>query len=147
MRVEAVTELPRELAHVRVHAGDPDRDLRVRDRSGAEERRHEREAVVVALEARLGAVLPAVPDCADAEDHLAEARAWCFPLDAEAPFVVAFHLCPEPEDEATLRLRREVPRDLRVHERAAWKGDGDGRAELDPLAVLPDERERQIGVV
>ena len=72
VNVKAVAELAREPCDVGIHAGDEDRYLGVLDRTRAEERRHQRVLVELALEIELRAVLPAVPDRAQRENNLAE---------------------------------------------------------------------------
>src|SRR5262245_37909639 len=72
VNVEAVAELAREPCDVGIHARDVDRHLRVLDWTGAEERRHQRVVIELALEVELRAVLPAVPDCTQREDDFAE---------------------------------------------------------------------------
>ena len=119
----------------------------MRDRPGIEEGRHEREPIVLALEARARVVLPAIPDRADGDDHLPQPRPGRVPRDAEAALVVSLHLRAEAENEASLRLRLQIPRDLRMHERAARERDRDRRAEVDARRMLGGERERQVGVV
>src|ERR1035437_8610467 len=119
MDVEAVAQLAGEAAHVRVHAGDVDRRSRIGKRTGVEERRHQREVVELAHEARTRAILPAVPDGVDHLDHLAQLRARMFPLHSEAALVVAFDLRAETEDETSARKLLQVPSNLRQHQRAA----------------------------
>ena len=147
MDVEAVGELAGEPAHVGVQARDVDLGQRTIERRGAEERRHQAELVVLALEPGPRAVLPHVPDVADQEDHLAEPRARRQPRRRVAALVVALHLRAEPEDEAAARGGLEVPGDLGVDERAAREGHGDVGADRDALGRGRRERGGEIRVV
>src|SRR5439155_20207274 len=105
-------------------ARDVDLGQRTIERRGAEERRHQAELVVLALEPGPRAVLPHVPDMADQEDHLAEPRARRQPRRRVAALGVALHLRAEPEDGAAARGGLEVPADLHGDGRGAWAGDG-----------------------
>src|SRR5712691_11892211 len=97
--VQAVAHLARDPAHVLVHARDVHGDLRVLDRSGVEERRHQVEAVELPLEVELGPVLPGIPNGPERLDDLAHLRPGRLELHREAPLVVALHLRAEAEDE------------------------------------------------
>ena len=106
------------------------RNLRVLDRPRVEERRHQRELVVLAPERRPRAVLPVVPDRADHLDVLAQPRPRRrVPRRPVATDVVALHLRPQPEQEAPVRELLQVPRQLRRHHRAARERDRHRRAE------------------
>ena len=107
---------------------------------GLKNGRHERVRVEVALEVELGAVVPAVPDGPDGEDHLAHARRGVRPLHREPLGDVGLDLAAEAEHEPALRVRLQVPGDLRQRHRVAGEGDGDAGAELDLLGVLARRR-------
>src|SRR5581483_5767327 len=147
MDVEAVGELAREPGDVGVDARDVDRDVRPLDRRRAEERGHEAELVVLAFEAGPDVVLPDVPDVTDQLDHLAESGAGRRPRRRVASLVVPLHLRPEAEDEAAARQHLEVPRDLRVHERAPRERDGDVRADRHVIGRGRGEHAWQVGIV
>src|SRR3990170_8790610 len=100
--VKAVADFAGDPADVLVDAGDIDRDLRVLDGPGIEEGGHQVEAVELPPEVELGPVLPAVPDRAERQDHLADPRPRRLPLHGEAPLVVALDLGAEPQDEAAV---------------------------------------------
>ena len=76
------------------------RGVPVRVRAGVEERRHQRVLVELAAEVELRARVPAVPDRADREDHLAHPRRGVAPRHREALLDVRLDLRAEPEDEA-----------------------------------------------
>src|SRR5262249_13694711 len=99
------------------------------------------------LEARLGAVLPDVPDVADEQDHLAQPRAGGRPGRRVAALVVTLHLRPEAQDEAAAGRRLQVPADLRMHQGAARKGDGDVGADGDPLRAGRGDGGTQVWIV
>src|SRR5579862_8956180 len=147
MDVDAVGELAREPAHVGVHGRDVDGNVRPLERCGREERRHQAELVVLPLEAGTRPVLPHVPDVADELDHLAQPRAGCRPRCGVPPLVVALHLRAEAEDEAATRRGLEVPRDLRVHQRAARERDRDVRADRRVIRRARRDRAREVRIV
>ena len=119
----------------------------VRVRARVEERRHQRVRVEVAAEVELRAVVPAVPDGADGEDHLPHARRRVAPRHREALGDVRLDLAAEAEDEPALRERLQVVADVGQQHRVAGERDGDGRAELDLLRVLGGEQQREERVV
>lgn len=126
-----------------------DRDVRRGDRLGTEDRREQREAVVLALvPARRFGVLEGLEDRAQAGDVLAKPRAGgADPGYAIAPFAVALDLRTEPECEAAVRKALQVPRHLRNDHRRARKGDRDPGLETNALRVLGRDQEREEGVV
>src|SRR4051812_2536066 len=111
------------------------------DRAGVEERRHQRELVVLASERRPRGVLPVVPDRPNHMDVLAKPRAGRrIPWRAVATDVVALHLRAEAEEKAAVGELLQVPRELRRDHRAAWEGDGHGRAQGELRCVLAGEQ-------
>jgi hypothetical protein len=147
VNVEAVAELAREPRDVGIHARDEDRHLRMLDRTGTEERRHQRVLVELALEVELGAVLPAVPDRSQSEDDLAELFTGRLPLDAEASLVVPLDLRAKAEDEPAARIRLQVPGDVGENHGCPGEGDGNRSAERDPSSGGGDRGQREKRIV
>src|SRR5207302_719346 len=81
-------------------------------------------AVKLAAEVELRVRVPAVPDRPHREDELAHSFRRMRPRGAEALLDVGLDLRPEPEDEATLRERLQVPAEVRQVHGAAGEGDG-----------------------
>ena len=144
---EPVARLAGHLGHALAHPGQEDLGVAVRVGARVEERRHQGVGVEVAAEVERGAVVPAVPDGADGEDHLAHARRRRRPLHGEALGDVRLDLGAEAEDEPTPRVGLQVVGDLGQVHRVAGEGHGDAGAELDVGGVLGREQEREEGVV
>src|SRR6267143_5299035 len=147
VHVQAVADLAGHAAHRRVHARDEHGHARMLDGAGVEERRHEVEAEELALEVELRPVLPAVPDRAQGQDHLAHFLLGRLEVHREATLVVALHLRAEPEDEPPARGLGEVPGNMREDHGAARKRDGDRGTELDLRGDGGGDGERQEGIV
>src|SRR5205823_5666833 len=105
------------------------------------------ELIVLPLKPGTRAVLPDVPDVTDELDHLAEPRAGRGPRRRVAALVMTLHLRAEPEDEAAARRRLQVPRDLRVDERAPRERDGDVRADRHVVGRRRGGRARKVRIV
>jgi hypothetical protein len=75
MRAQAVGDLADDLAHYRIDRGELDRDVRMLDGAGIEQRHHEVDVVVRSPHIELGAVLPAIPHGTHSLDVLADPRA------------------------------------------------------------------------
>src|SRR3989441_11830482 len=99
MDVQSVAEFSREHAHPRVHAGEENRNLRMLDRTGIEEGRHEVDLVELAFEFQSLASLPRTPDRPQRAYHLSHAGDWGLPLHPETPLDVALHLTSQTEDQ------------------------------------------------
>jgi hypothetical protein len=87
-----------------------DRDVRVLDRARIEERNHQAQVVVRALEGERRALLPRRPHRAHRPDVVAHPRPGRPVRQAEPPRDVAPHLAAEPQDEAPARELLDVPR-------------------------------------
>ena len=144
---EAVGHLAGDLGHQLADAGEEHLRVAVRVRARVEERRHQRVGVEVAAEVELGAVVPAVPDGADGQDHLAHAGRRVRPRHREALGDVRLDLRAEAEHEAAPGLRLQVVGRVGQRHRVAGEGDGDARAELERVGVLGGEDEREERVV
>ena len=147
MHVHAVAELSRHPAHVGVHRRDHDGNLRMLDRPGIEEGRHDVEGVELALEVELGAVLPAVPDGADGPHRLGHLGPRRLELDGESPLVVRLDLAAQPEEEAAARGLLQIPRDHGRDHGAPREHGGDIGAELDPGGDGARHGQGQEGIV
>ena len=147
VHVQAVADLPRDPAHVLVHAGDEDGDLRMRDRSGVEERRHQIEAIELALEGQLGPVLPAVPDVPEGQDDLAHLRSGRLELHREAALVVPLYLRAQAQHEAAIGGVLQIPCDVGEDHRASRKRHRDRRAEPDPRRDARGDSQRKKRIV
>src|SRR5580700_1985496 len=101
MRMETIACLARQPQDVLIESRDVDGNVGPVVMRRSEERRHQGEVVILALELELGAALvPAFENRAQGIYILAQARYRRFPLGAVAPLDVAFDLGAEPEDEA-----------------------------------------------
>ena len=89
------------------------------DRRRREVRRHQGEAVMLALVGGLLAGLPAAPDRAQHLDVFAHARRRRRPRHREAPLVVAAHLRAQPDHEAAAGRAGEIPADFGHRHRGA----------------------------
>ncbi len=145
---EPVAQLAGEAPHVGVHGGDLDGDVRVLDGARVEERRHQAELVVLALELWSPSVLEAVEHRLHAQDVLAQPRPGRRgPRRRVTPLDVGLHLGTEADREAALRKVLEVPRHLGGRHGAARKGDGDVGGQPHALGVLGRDRQRKERVV
>ncbi len=145
--MEPVADLAGHLGHVRIDGRYVDGDARVLDGARVEEGRHEVEAVGLASEVERRAVLPACPDRAERQHHLAQPRPRRLPLEREAPLVVRLDLGAEAEHESAARGLLEVPGRVGEDHRASREGDGDGRAQLHAGGIGARDRQRQEGIV
>src|SRR5690242_2035438 len=74
MNVKPIANLSRHATHVRIHTRHIDRDLRMFNAPGIEERRHQTEVVKPTVESEWGSILPAIPDRAQREHYLPQLR-------------------------------------------------------------------------
>ncbi len=116
-------------------------------RRRAEERRHQGQFEIFSLKIEPGLILPTVPDRSDGENDFAHLLHRLVPADAEATFVVAFHLRAEAENKSAFGKPRQVPTDMRENGRTACKRNGDARAQAQTGAMLRREHQRQERVV
>ena len=86
-------------------------------------------------------------DCPDRLDVLGHLRGRMLERDPEPILVHPLHLRAEAEDEPALRVLRHVEADVRHRQRRAAEGDGDRRAERDPLGRLGRLEQLQERVV
>ena len=119
----------------------------MRDRSGIEEWRHEIEVVEFAFEAKMRTVLPAIPDRAESQYHLAQLRSGRFEFHREAPLIVRSHLRPKSEDEASCGGFLKVPCRVGSDHGTTGKGNGDRCDELDLRSCRCSNTERQERIV
>ena len=118
------------------------------DLTGAEERRHQREAIVLAFIAGWFAGLERVEHRLHAEQVVTQTRAgWPQPRRSIATLVVSLHLRAEADAETSAGKALEVPRDLRGSHRAARERDRDVRAKRDLTRVLGSDHQRQKRIV
>ena len=110
MHDQPIGHLAGQAGHAGADAGQVDRDLRVVDRSGVEERRHQRQPIVLAAKRRAGAGLPGLPRGVQDGDVLAHpCHRPVRPRHPEAPLDVRAHLRSEAEDEAAAGQVCQVP--------------------------------------
>ncbi len=150
MAEEAVAHLACDLRHQLADSREEDlRQAEVTEflRVGREERGHQCVLVELATELQRRAVLPGVPDRTDGLDHLAHPGCRVAPLHREALGDVRLDLAAQPEHEAALRERLQIPADVREQHRVAGERDGDRRAELDRLGSLGGDGEREERIV
>ena len=147
MQAHAVADLAGNPQHRLADSGDRHRHHRQSRRLRREVRSHQSQLVMFAPVIELFTRLPAAPDRAQRPHIILEPRRRRAPRDAEAAFVVAFDLTPQPEDEPAVRIRLQIPRLAGQHRRAARKGDGDRRRQLDPLGREHSKGERREDVV
>ena len=143
----AVAHLARHAQHVRVDRRDEHLYVGVRDGAGVEERRHQVEVVVVAVELDRRPRLPSVPDVAERLNVLAHARRGRGPIHAEPPHNVSADLAAEPQREPAAGQRLKVPGDIRHVHRAARERQRDGRPQPHALRMLRRDGQRQKRVV
>ena len=117
------------------------------DRTGIKEWRHEAELIVVATKAKACIGLKSVPNSAQTLDVFAHATDGISPVFGEAALDMRANLSSKTENEAPVRLSRQVPGDLGGDHRAAREGERDLRPELDALRVRGRERERKEWIV
>src|SRR5690349_5536657 len=106
MRMEALTELSCESCQTRVYPCDVNRDVWMFDRPGVEKWRHECDLIMLAALVEFRPILPAVPECADDLDLLAQFSGYRLrPRLPEPALNVRLDLCAKPQDESSSRLR------------------------------------------
>ena len=140
MGAQAVGDLAHDPAHQRIDRGQLDRNARMLDGAGIEQRHREIDVVVRALHVELGAVLPAVPDGAHRGDIFADPRPGGRPGHAVAALDMRLDLRAEPQREAAARQLLQGPGAHGGDGRAAREGDGDGGGELQLAGRLGGER-------
>ena len=147
MEAHPVADLAGHPQHRLADRGDGDRHHRQAGRLGREIRGHQCELIVLALVIELPAGLPAMPDGAQGLDVIAQPRRRRAPRYSEPALVVAFDLAAQPEDEAPVRIRLEIPSLARHDGRAARERHGDRRRQLDPFGRQRRKGERGEDVV
>src|SRR5579862_2403948 len=126
MRMQAFAQFAGEPDDVLINAGNVNWYRGKIVARGSEERRHQREVVVLALERKLRAAFrPAFENRAQRLKVLAQARHRRFPFRAVAALDMTLHLRAEPEDEAAFGETREIPRGRRGYHGAARERDRD----------------------
>jgi hypothetical protein len=147
MQPHPVADLAGDPEHRLADGGDRHRHHRQSGRLRREVGRHQGELVVLAPVIELFALLPAAPDRAQRLDIVAQPGCGRAPGDPEPALVVASDLAAEPQHEAPVRIRLQVPGLARHDRRAAREGDRDRRRQLDPLGREGGKGERREGVV
>ena len=138
---DAVPEFAGQPRVVRVHRRDQDLDVGMLDRRRGRLGILQQEAVVLALELGLRAILPAVPDRPHAEDVVAQPRARGRPWQRVPPLDVPLDLRAESEREAAPGESLQRPRQLRHHVGRTREGDRDAGAEPRSPCVLRRQRQ------
>ncbi len=148
-RVQAhpVADLACEAQHRRPDRGDRHRHRCQPGRFRREIRGHQAELVMLALIVEPLAGFPAPPHRAQRADVVAQPRRGRAPWNTKASLVVAFDLAAEAENEPPVGIRVKIPGLARHNRRAAWKGDGDRRRQLDPAGGERGEGERRERLV
>ena len=147
MQPDAVGTLPRHRRHVRTDDGDMNRDVGVVDRTRIEQRHHQVERVVLALELEWRAILPAPPDRPHRTDVVTHPRCRSVPIQAETTLDVGAYLRAQPQHEPTLTELRQRPRRHRSCGRASGKRHRNRCSELDALGCRGTEGHHLEGVV
>ena len=148
MCVQTFAQFAGEPNNMFVDARDMNRHVGEVVPRGSEERRHQREVVVLALEGKFSAAFrPAFENRTQRLQVLAQARHRRFPLRAVAALDVTLHLRAEAEDEAALGQSGEIPRGRGGDHGAARKRNRNRRTHFDSLGVLGDQRGGKEAVV
>ena len=143
----AVALLRRDLEHRRADGGEADARRRRVVGLGHEVRRHQGEAVVLALVVELAVALPRRPDRAHRLDVFAHARRRRRPRHREALLVVRPDLRAEPQREAAAGAGGEIPADVGRDHRRAREGDRHAGVQLDLLRRDAGNGEREERIV
>ena len=146
VEVDPIAQLPGEPEVVGVDRGDVDRDPRVLDRAGGEERGHERDRVVLAPETHRPPVCHASQSARRARMYSRSRGPGAVHLTENAAHV-SLDLGAEPQDHPAARRRLQVPGGVRDHGGAPGKGDRDRGAEAHAARVLGGQREGQERIV
>ena len=147
VRAEAIRTEACDLGHTGANRGEGDLRQGVVDWAGIEGRSRKGEAIVVRDVVRFLAFLPSRPNGTHHADVVLHPPSGRGPGTAEALDVVAADLAPEADVDSALAQLLEVPGGLGHNKRGAGERDGDGRGDLQLLAVLGGEGHRQDGVV
>ena len=145
---EAVGDLARDLGHARTDAGQEDAGQAVRARAGTEHRRHQRVRVELAAEVELRSLVPATPRSPGCASTISRIRAAGLrPRHREPLLDVRLDLRSEPEVEPALRGELQVVGEARQRHWRARERDRDRGRELQSLAVLRREEQREERIV
>ena len=117
------------------------------DRTRIEQRHHQVERVVLALELERRAILPAPPDRPNRTDVVTHPRCRSVPIQAETTLDVGAYLRAQPQHEPTLTELRQRPRRHRSCGRASGKRHRNRCSELDALGCRGTEGHHLEGVV
>ena len=147
MEPDALGHFARHPAHQRIHRRDMDRDVGMFDRPRIEQRHHQVDGVVLALDVERRAGLPVRPDRAHGLHILAHPQAGGRPREAIAPLDMSLHLRAQPQREPPAAELGQGPGAHRRDGRAAREGDRHRRADLQGLRRLCRQRHQDEGIV
>ena len=147
VRPDSVGHLPGHRAQPGVDGGELNRDAGVLDRPGVEQRNHQVQAVVLALEVQPGPVLPAVPYRADRLGVLAYPGCRRVPGDAVAALDVTADLSAESQGEPPARELLQGPGGQGHHRGAPREGNGHRGSQPQLRGGLGGQRQQRERVV
>jgi hypothetical protein len=118
------------------------------DRARVEERRHQRQLVILAAEIQRLVGLPGMPQRPDRLDLFAQLAHYGFrPGHAETALDMGFDLGAQPQDKTALGSLGQVPGQVSQVSRAAGESDCHCRAKRQFLSVFSDQDPRQERVM